>query len=189
MSVIILFKNLPVCQHYQGMKKILRLTLHVRFPVVLSPAPTHVLPSAHALLHPGQTWMFQQDNGPWRTSRVTVRPLLSGHVLLLGPNIIIIIITQLLLRTTNSMHLKYMIGCWTCMCHDTCFHIKAKRCVDCMDVIKSKESFWKVFEWCVHAVNKLEYRTWQKDFGESRPMMGFLFTLSARHEKTCVQMY
>lgn len=29
----------------------------------------------------------------------------------------------------------------------------------------------------------------KKDFGESGPMMGSLFTLSARHEKTCVQMY
>lgn len=32
---------------------------------------------------------------------------------------------------------------------------------------------------------------WQKDFGEYGLIMGFLFALSARHEKTlnCVQMY
>lgn len=70
--------------------------------------------------------------------------------------------TQLLLRTANSMHLKYMIGCWTCMCHDTCFHINTKSCADCMNAIKSKESFWKVFAWCVNAVNNSEYWTWQK---------------------------
>lgn len=70
--------------------------------------------------------------------------------------------TQLLLRTANSMHLKYMIGCWTCMCHDTCFHIKTNSCVDRMNAIKSREFFWKVFVWCVNAVNKSEYWTWQK---------------------------
>lgn len=59
-----------------------------------------------------------------------------------------------------------------------------------MNAIKSKESF---FEKCLCDVLMLRtnrnIERGKKDFGESRPMMGFLFTLSAPHEKTCVQMY
>ena len=39
---------------------------------------THMLPSAHALFHWGQNWMFHQDNAPGHTSRAR-RTWLQEH--------------------------------------------------------------------------------------------------------------
>lgn len=61
MPVIILFKKSTKVVEEKHIEPHSPCAISCR---TVTTARTHVLPSARALLHPGQDWMFQQDNDP-----------------------------------------------------------------------------------------------------------------------------